>query len=541
MKIHRTGFLSLLSLVVFVLLTPLASAQSSAFVGGECVSINGMYVSLGNGNSGILGDFTQETELLEFAEKNGFNYLIFYDLEGMSGNSQRQTQLANLISRGRASYGIQQVAAALGAASSADEVAAYNTAHAADERIDVLNLEYEFWNDTDRTTAFNNTLNILSYFESVADDADLETEIYIGWINEQEGIALANAVDRILVHYYRQNDTNILQYGMERLEYLAAGNANVKIAPIFSNEGPTNTGDPTAYFMGPWLETHAIDQPFKTWITEYHQLGENWQQQLEVMGGTWFLYNYFEDIDAVDSDHLETQPQSTTACEGDTISLSLSSSAVDRDIGWMKDGRCLVNGGAVSGAGTASLTLSNVTASDFGDYRARVISYDTANPSSHLSDVASVSLDATCTPSSANVALGKTTTASSHIAAGYEPSLINDGDTDNTRWASEYTGDQWIQVDLGQVHNINAVTLYWDAAYAVDYQILVSEDGSQWQNLRTVSGNVQLVNHHDNLSVATRFVRINGTQKALPQWGFSLYELEVYGYPIRNGSCNTDL
>lgn len=285
----------LLLWVLIGIATP-SFTYANTLLGCQCISINGMYVSLGHAQNGILGNTSKENKLLTFAEDNGFNYLIFYDLEGMSSNPQRQAQLASLITEAKTHYGIDQVAAALGAASSADEVINYNEGRATEAKIDVLNLEYEFWNRADRANAFQNTLDILAYFESVSSNGGLETEIYIGWITPEEGAALSSAVDRVLVHYYRQNDINILNYGLERLEYLAAGDSMLKIAPIFSNEGPTNTGDPTGYFMGPWLENHSIHQPFNSWMEEYQQLNEGWKSNLDVMGTTWFLYNYFDDI-----------------------------------------------------------------------------------------------------------------------------------------------------------------------------------------------------------------------------------------------------
>jgi hypothetical protein len=247
-----------LQLVLLAVLWANASfAQSTnAYAGGNCTGINGMYVSLGNDTSGILGNTTKENNLLNFARNNGINYLIMYNLQGMGATSTRATQLASLISRAKTQYGIHQVGAALGAAASADEIVNYNNAHATNERIDVLNLEYEFWNEADRATAFDNTINILNYFKNVGTANNLETEIYIGWITATEGIRLGNAVDRVLVHFYRMNDTDIINYGIERLQYLANASRKVRVAPIFSNEGPTNTGDPTSYFMGPWLETH---------------------------------------------------------------------------------------------------------------------------------------------------------------------------------------------------------------------------------------------------------------------------------------------
>ncbi len=515
----------LLSLVVSQI-----TQAASTYSGGVCTTISGTYVSLGRGQSGaLLGDTAQENSLLNFSRNNGINYLILYDLNDLVANSARATQVASLISRARTQYGVQQVGAALGDTTGANNIVAYNNAHTATERIDVLNLESEFWNQADRATALNNVINILDSFKSLAVANNMETEYYIGWLNDAtEGARIGNAVDRVLIHFYRKDDTDILNYGIERLQYLSAASRKVRIAPIFSNEGPANTGDPTSYFMGPWLDTHPNDQAFKTWITAYNALNASWKSNLEVMGGTWFLYNYFPTVYANKPNHITTNPVSQSACVGDTKTFTVASSATNKNYCWMKDGKCLSDGGNLSGTKTASLTVSNITSADFGSYSARVISYDTTNPTSFTTSTATLSQSASC-GTTTNLALNKTTSASSFVAAGYEPSKAVDGNTTTTRWASAYSGDQWIQVDLGANYSVNRVKLTWENAYATAYQILISNDGSTWTSLRSVTGNTALVNDQTGLSGTGRYVRINGTGKALPAWGYSLYELEVYG------------
>ena len=397
--------LSSLSSAVSSVSSSTASSVSSAVTNNFAIS--GTYISLGNGSAGsLLGDATQETKLLEFSRDNGINYFIFYDLNRLVANSARATQLASLINRARTQYGITQIGAALGDTIGANNIVAYNNAHAANERVDVLNLELEFWNETDRASALNNVINILDSFKSLALANNMETEYYIGWLNNAaEGARIGNAVDRVLVHFYRQNDVEIINYGIERLQYLSTASRKVRIAPIFSNEGPTNTGDPSGYFMGPWLTSHPNDQAFASWITAYNALNASWKSNLEVMGGTWFLYNYFPIVYANRPNHITSSPMSQTACVGDTKTLTVASSATNKKYCWMKDGNCLVDGEHFSGTGTASLTIANITSAELGNYTARVISYDTTNPTSFAANSASITLDASCggtTSSSAN-------------------------------------------------------------------------------------------------------------------------------------------
>ncbi|MGK5678039.1 discoidin domain-containing protein [Actinoplanes sp. URMC 104] len=128
-----------------------------------------------------------------------------------------------------------------------------------------------------------------------------------------------------------------------------------------------------------------------------------------------------------------------------------------------------------------------------------------------------------------NLSRGKTTTASSHQPTGANgpqlPAYATDGDY-GTRWASEWTGSAWLQVDLGSVQSFTNVRLAWEAAYATGYQIQTSNDGSTWTTVyATTSGD----GGFDELDVSGsgRYVRMNGTGRATT-YGYSLWEFGVY-------------
>ncbi len=272
-----------------------AMSSSSVSSSEETAKIYGLYVSLHMGrNDQLLGNAQREQQFINFVRDGGFTYLIFYELEGMNPSSAKAQQFASLVSRAKLTAGVTQVGAALGNASEADTVVAYNNNRPASERIDVLNVEYEFWNKPDRKTEFATTISMLERFRAVASANQLMTEIYIGWIEEAEAAPLANVTDRILVHFYRPNDVNIVNFGIERLEWLAAASRKVKIAPIFSNEGPNNTND--LPFMGCWLEKNPHQQAYTSWKAQYDALDKPWQANIEVVGSTWFVYDKFLDV-----------------------------------------------------------------------------------------------------------------------------------------------------------------------------------------------------------------------------------------------------
>ncbi|GAA1608503.1 ThuA domain-containing protein [Catellatospora bangladeshensis] len=134
------------------------------------------------------------------------------------------------------------------------------------------------------------------------------------------------------------------------------------------------------------------------------------------------------------------------------------------------------------------------------------------------------------TPPATDIAQGKTATASSvepgsaHVAAN-----AVDGNA-ATRWGSAYADPQWITVDLGGSYTINRVRLNWEAAFARAYQVQTSPDNATWTNVYTTTTGDGGV---DDLTVSGtgRYVRVNGTQRGLTQYGYSLWDLNVYGTP----------
>lgn len=103
----------------------------------------------------------------------------------------------------------------------------------------------------------------------------------------------------------------------------------------------------------------------------------------------------------------------------------------------------------------------------------------------------------------------------------------------SSRWASQQQHDpEWIYVDLGQSTLIERVKLSWEAAYATNYQIQVSNDATNWTTVRTVTGNKSQVNDLTELRVSGRYLRMYGTARNTVGYGYSLYELEVYSTTV---------
>lgn len=100
-----------------------------------------------------------------------------------------------------------------------------------------------------------------------------------------------------------------------------------------------------------------------------------------------------------------------------------------------------------------------------------------------------------------------------------------------SRWASGFNQvGEWIYVDLGANYDINRVVLRWEGAYGTGYKIQISSDAVFTDDETAIpitdgDGGI------DDLTVSGngRYVRMLGTAKFLPEYGYSLYEFEVYG------------
>jgi hypothetical protein len=130
-------------------------------------------------------------------------------------------------------------------------------------------------------------------------------------------------------------------------------------------------------------------------------------------------------------------------------------------------------------------------------------------------------------PPSPNLALFKPAFASSSFSNSYTPVNAVDGSL-ATRWSSQFTDNEWIYVDLQGTYNITEVKLRWEIAYGSAYQIDVSNDAKNWTTIATVAAGDGGIDDVTGLSGVGRYVRMNGIHRAT-QWGYSLYEFEVYG------------
>ena len=123
-----------------------------------------------------------------------------------------------------------------------------------------------------------------------------------------------------------------------------------------------------------------------------------------------------------------------------------------------------------------------------------------------------------------------------------------DGDL-TTRWASAWSDGQdgrpadpnydgtpdneWLDVDLGGVIDVDRVILTWEAAYATRYALQTSFDGVHWTTVVTEEAGDGDV---DDIALDTpapaRYLRMQGVERRDfdgQQFGYSLFDVAVYG------------
>nr|WP_235583151.1 discoidin domain-containing protein [Kitasatospora sp. Root107] len=125
-----------------------------------------------------------------------------------------------------------------------------------------------------------------------------------------------------------------------------------------------------------------------------------------------------------------------------------------------------------------------------------------------------------------DLALRHPATASSTETSTLLAANAVDGD-DATRWASSYSDNQWLRVDLGSSRTFTSVRLNWEGAYGKDYDIQTSADGTTWTTVAQRRGRTSAgVDTLTFPATTGRYVRMQGISRATA-YGYSLYSFEV--------------
>lgn len=264
--------------------------------------------------SNILGSYNLEIELFEFVKKNNIDQLILYDLNKINkrfpiGDATQNNLLAKFIASAKTEHGIKSVSAS-GETSKffIEAIHPYNLSRLKpEERFDIYNLEYEYWNEKqssnggyycetylknaklacNRKSSFNYYINSLSIMRSLAEDAnlDIKIEAYIGKFTRDEVNQISRHADMLLIHAYVRHPKYSYPYVKERLNHLEAINSNIEISILFSAENK---------YMGKWLQNHEFTEAETIFFTELEKEQIALKEDLNFQGFTYYNYSFFK-------------------------------------------------------------------------------------------------------------------------------------------------------------------------------------------------------------------------------------------------------
>jgi hypothetical protein len=113
------------------------------------------------------------------------------------------------------------------------------------------------------------------------------------------------------------------------------------------------------------------------------------------------------------------------------------------------------------------------------------------------------------------------------IKGNFDAKNIKDG-ANWTRWSSRFFDDQWLVLTFRHPVWVRKISISWQDAYAKSYDIEVLNESGQWVR---VYSNDESDGGDDTVEITpvlTGKVRLFCNKRAT-EWGFSIWELEVFG------------
>ncbi len=268
-----------------------------------------MYV---NDFANILGNVTNENELLTYAQNNGIKTLLLYDLHIVNSNYNLLNPatnfiLADFIYKAKTIYGVLDVAAtAENAVFFTNVIDVYNNSRSNPlEKFDTYNLEFEYWDNSTTnpggyycTTyltpnglpctvngAFQFFITILQEMKTLANNNthSIKTEAYVGWPTVTQAAIIGANLDRLRLHAYVSNPNTSFNYSKDRLIDFANGSPGLDISIIFSSE---------PNFMQSWLNNNSMGSAEHIYTADYLNGSSAWANNINLEGFTYFAYTY---------------------------------------------------------------------------------------------------------------------------------------------------------------------------------------------------------------------------------------------------------
>ncbi|MFA5338865.1 MAG: discoidin domain-containing protein [Candidatus Omnitrophota bacterium] len=140
----------------------------------------------------------------------------------------------------------------------------------------------------------------------------------------------------------------------------------------------------------------------------------------------------------------------------------------------------------------------------------------------------------------AHLSSASTVTASSSESDSTKASNAFDNSL-QSRWSSLFSDRQWLQIDLGRTEDLVGLIINWETAYARSYDVLISEDGKNWEEAYSTTEGEGIVDDVYFGRKKARFIKLDFKERGTA-WGYSIWEIRLKGLddeiPIKTLSNN---
>jgi Secretion system C-terminal sorting domain len=269
-----------------------------------------------DGFSTILGDVNAENQLLDFCLDSEIRKLLLYEMHlvhaqhDLSNPSTNQL-FADFIFKAKTQYGVLEIGV-VGETSVPflTYFSAYNNSRSVpEEKIDVFNLEFEFWINSavnpggyyctnylqpngftcDVNGAFAFYMQELNTIKSLADSSShlISVETYVGWPSMQQAQNIVPKVDLLLLHAYVSDPNTAFAYTENRLIDFGSTLDTLPVSIIYSGE---------TTFMNSWLLQHDMLQAEDIFLSDFSAGINPNLSKVDLRDFTYFAYSHMENV-----------------------------------------------------------------------------------------------------------------------------------------------------------------------------------------------------------------------------------------------------
>lgn len=262
-------------------------------------ALNGLYV---DSFDSICGVSAKQDSLLAFCRRNGVNWLYLYDLNTVTVNDAGKTKLAAFLTKFHAA-GIKSAGVYVSQSSLTKRIA-YNDARTKSvEKLDGLNLELEYWNNSGTFSEWQGLINNARAYTSAK---GLKSDFYIGFL-KNAGVSAATqakfmvtATDRASLHCYidstRMASTDgaftYLQGRLNELGLQAIDKGKVYTVEIIFAKSYKIDANTT--ITNGWFNTHTVSEALAKVKSSAARLSWTGKNGINIEGKIRYNYTQFK-------------------------------------------------------------------------------------------------------------------------------------------------------------------------------------------------------------------------------------------------------